>query len=232
MQTNGSTTPSERDGRPDGTSSAERVREIEAAAPGVATIVEAAVRGGGEGSIVGSADPLEVVTDQRAAMIRALDLRDDPSLSTAERARWATVVERLAEARHEAKSLLAEQRRADPRMEASSSAEFQAQMLAREDDRDPADLDARGAPPARGDHSGPDEPAPWQDAHGRVGPETGAETTPSSPQATDQLTSGPGLAGGTGGAGSENYTADTGARATTPPLAPDGDVEPPDIAHR
>lgn len=107
-------------------------------------------------------------------------------------------------------------------------AEFQSEVLSRARDGDPGDLEAHGARPAAGDHSGRGEPAAWQPAHDRVGP----ETTPSGAETTDQLTSGPGLAGGTGGQGSQNYPADTGARPTTPSLTPDEDVEPPDIGHR
>jgi hypothetical protein len=236
MDANPSRDPAPREERlptPAATSMESRAREVEAAAPGVAPIVEAALDGRPDPSTAATIDdPMDVVADQRAAMVRALELRDDPSLDAVERSRWATVVERLAEARHEAKMLLAEQRRADPRMQTWMYAEFQAQMLARDDDADPADLEARGAPAAPGDHSGRGEPAAWQPAADGVGPETGAETTPSNGHLTDQLTSGPGLAGGTGGAGSENYPADTGARPTTPPLTPDGDMQPPDVGHR
>jgi hypothetical protein len=232
MNTNGTSGRPDRDRPLEGTAIAERAREIEAAAPGVATIVEAAVRGRPDRTALGSADPLEVVTDQRAAMVRAIELRDDPNVPEVERARWARVVERLAEARHEAKSMLAERRRDDPDEKTWMYAEFQSQMLAREADDDALDLTARGAPSAPGEHSGRGEPAAWQDAHDRTGPETGPATTPSGPATTDQLTSGPGLAGGTGGAGSENYPADTGGRRTTPPLVPAEDVEPPDVGHR
>lgn len=233
MDANTSHDPARRDDRGTAASMQSRARDLEAAAPGVAPIVEAALGGRGDASPVATiADPMDVVADQRAAMVRALELRDDASLDGAERSRWARVVERLAEARHEAKTLLAEQRRADPSMQTWMYAEFQAQMLAREDDADPADLDARGAAPAPGDHSGRREPAAWQAADDRVGPETGAQTTPSNGHDTDQLTSGPGLAGGTGGAGSQNYPADTGARPTTPPLSPEEDAAPPDIGHR
>lgn len=214
----------------------DRVREVESAAPGVAPIVEAAIHTPGTaptGTVLGQVDdPLDVVTDQRAAMARAVELRDDEHLPAEERSHWADVVERLAVARHEAKNALAERRRENLDEETWMDTGFQSQMLAREDDQDPEDRVARGAPSAPGEHSGRDEPAPWQDAAQRVGPETGAGTTPSSPRDTDQLTSGPGMAGGTGGAGSQNLPADTGVRPSTPPLAPDEDVEPPDIAHR
>ncbi|HEU4573006.1 MAG TPA: hypothetical protein VFR93_09990 [Candidatus Limnocylindrales bacterium] len=219
---------------------AARLDEVTQAAPGVAPIVEAAVQSGAgtaAGSILDAdVDPIEVVTDQRAAMVRAIELRDDPSLPAEERERWAVAVERLAVARHEAKRALAERRRDDPTeaswVDAHSVAELAAQDAARADDRDPDGLDARGAPPAPGEDSGRGEPAAGQAAADRVGPETGAGTTASDPRLTDQLTSGPGLAGGTGGAGSQNYPADTGVRPETPPLAPDEDVEPPDVAHR
>jgi hypothetical protein len=206
----------------------QHVREVDQAAPGVAPIVDAAVRDpAGETAsdvLKDVQDPLDVVMDQRAAMARAVELRDDESLSADERERWAGVVERLAEARHVAKTALAERRRDNPREGAWIDAEVGAQSLARSDDRDPEDRQARGAPAAAGDSSGRDEPAAWQASAGRVGPETGIETTASSPRTTDQLTSGPGLAGGTGGAGSQNLPADTGGRPSTPPLAPDEDV--------
>jgi hypothetical protein len=213
-----------------------RVREVESAAPGVASIVEAAIRDPDaalRGDVLeGVDDPMDVVMDQRAAMARAVELRDDESLSPDERATWAGVVERLANARHVAKNALAERRRENPDEDTWMDAEFQSEVLARQDDDDPADLAARGAPAAPGQHSGRGEPAAWQDAHDRVGPEAGVGTTPSGPRATDQLTSGTGRAGGTGGAGSQNLPAETGTEPTTPPLAPEEDVEPPDIAHR
>jgi hypothetical protein len=213
----------------------ERVGEIDGVAPGVAPIVDAAIRNpeaAPTGVLDGVDDPLTVIMDQRAAMARAIELRDDESLDPTERERWAAVVARLAEARHEAKEALAERRRNDPSEDTWMDAEFQSQVLARRDDDDASDLEARGAPQAPGDHSGRGEPAAWQDPNVRVGPETGIGTAPSSPRQTDQLTSGPGLAGGTGGAGSQNLPADTGARPSMPPLTPDEDVEPPDVGHR
>jgi hypothetical protein len=218
-----------------GANLAERVEEIEAVAPGVAPIVDAAIRNpGAEPAAVldGIEDPLVVVMEQRAAMARAIELREDESLDPSERERWAAVVVRLAAARHEAKEALAERRRNDPSEETWMDAEFQAQVLSRDDDHDASDVEARGAPAAPGDHSGRDEPAAWQEPNERIGPETGLGTAPSSPRRTDQLTSGPGLAGGTGGAGSQNLPADTGARPSMPPLSPDEDVEPPDVGHR
>src|SRR3954470_10641235 len=186
----------------------QHVREVDEAAPGVAPIVDAAVRDpAGEAAsdvLQDVGDPLDVVMDQRAAMARAVELRDDESRSADERTRGAGVVERLAEARHVAKMALAERRRDNPKEGAWIDAEVGAQSLARRDDADPADLRARGAPAAAGDSSGRDEPAAWQGSADRVGPETGLETTSSSPRTTDELTSGPGLAGGTGGAGSQN----------------------------
>ncbi len=212
-----------------------RVREVESAAPGVASIVEAAVRRpdsrGPDDVLMDVEDPMDVVSDQRAAMARAVELRDDEGLSPDERATWAAVVERLADARHAAKTMLAERRRENPDEDTWMDAAFQSEVLARRDDRDPDDLSARGAPAAPG-RSGRGEPAPWQDAHDRVGPETGPGTTASGPRTTDQLTSGTGRAGGTGGAGSQNPPAETGIEPTTPPLTPDEDVEPPDVGHR
>jgi hypothetical protein len=211
-----------------------RLREIESAAPAVAPIVEAAVRNPDDaprdGVLNAANDPLDVVLDQREAMARAVEMRDDPSLSEEERAGWGAAVEQLARARHEAKEALADRRRENPDEETWS--EVQAESIARARDGDPDDRFARGAPAAPGDDSGRDEPSAWQRAHDRVGSETGAETTPSDVEVTDQLTSGPGLAGGTGGAGTENYPADTGADPSMGPLAPNEDVEPPDIGHR
>jgi hypothetical protein len=212
-----------------------RLDEVERAAPRVAPIVDAAVRGGGaaRADVLGAIDdPMDVVIDQREAMARAIELRDDESLPADERIRWAAAVEQLALARRQAKDALAGRRRDDPTEQSWMDAEFQAEMLAEIHDDDPEDLEARGAPEAPGEHSGRGEPAPWQPAHDRVGPEAEPATTPSSAEKTDQLTSGTGLAGGTGGQGSENYPADTGARPTTPDLVPEGDAEPPDIGHR
>jgi hypothetical protein len=212
----------------------ERLGEIEQVAPAVAPIVEAAIRRpDADGDVLAGVDGdlVDVVMDQRAAMVRAVELRDDPSLSEDERRRWATVVERLAEARHEAKRELADRRREDPTEEGWIDAVHDREA-ARAADHDPNDLAAHGAPDAPGEHSGRGEPAPWQDASDRTAPEAGAATAGMGPRETDQLTSGPGLAGGTGGAGSQNYPADTGARRETPPLVPNEDVEPPDVAHR
>jgi hypothetical protein len=212
-----------------------RLDEVERAAPGVAPIVAAAVRDGApaaEDALVGVDDPMDVVIDQREAMARAVELRDDESLPADERARWSAAVEQLALARRQAKDALADRRRADPSEQSWMDAAFQAEVAAETADHDPANLEARGAPSAPGQHSGREEPAPWQPAHDRVGPESGPATTPSNPENTDQLTSGPGLAGGTGGQGSQNYPSDTGARTTTPDLVPDEDLEPPDIGHR
>ncbi len=205
----------------------ERVREVAEAAPGVAPIVEAAVLDTGTDPAI---DPLAVVADQRAAMARAIELRDDPSLPPEERQRWADAVERLAAARHDAKDALAERRRHDPTLETWTEAEARAREQARQDDADPDDRSARDAT-GTGMDSGRDEPAAWQPPAARVGPETGLDTTPSGPRTTDQLTSGPGLAGGTGGAGTQNLPADTGADPSTP-LVPRKDAEPPDVGNR
>ena len=127
-----------------------RLEEIERAAPGVAPIVESAVHDpGSSANDVGGRmeDPMKVVLDQREAMARAIELRDDESLPADERARWANAVEHLALARREAKTELAERRLEDPTEETWMDAGFQSEMEARARDRDPGDLDARGAPP-------------------------------------------------------------------------------------
>lgn len=214
----------------------DRLHEIESVAPAVAPIVEAAVRdpGAPAGPLLDSVDdPLDVVIDQRAAMARAIELRDDPSIPPEERAGWTAAVERLAQVRRDAKDALAERRRDDAAEDAWIDAGFAAARdAARADDRDPDDRFARNAPPAPGEDSGRGEPAAWQRSFDRVGPETGPRTTPSGVDTTDQLTRGPGLAGGTGGAGTENYPADTGAHPSMPPLNADEDAEPPDVASR
>jgi hypothetical protein len=76
------------------------------------------------------------------------------------------------------------------------------------------------------------EPARWQPEHDQVGPETGPATTPSSTKTTEQLVRGTGIAGGTGGAGSQNVPADTGARSGSPMWQGDEEEAPPDVAGR
>lgn len=192
-------------------------------------------------------EPQDIVVHQREAMVRAVALRDDPDQPEAARLLWTEVVERLADARHEAKTELARIRKEDPtepgwiELEAMSRDEARAHDREREAGVAAASggdvLDSEGelgranVKFERDDvRSGADEPAPWQPSNERVGPEAGPATTPSNAATTDQLTSGPGMAGGTGGAGSENLPADTGAKS--PDLHPSDDEAPPDVAHR
>lgn len=172
-------------------------------------------------------EPFDVVVDQREAMVRAIELRDDLSLSPELRMAWSEVVDRLARLRHEAKAELAERRRRDPDEPAWGHPDLQARLVAERTDG-ALGRDLEGADESLA--SGGGQPAPWQPEAERVGPETGPETTPSGPRTTDQLTSGPGMAGGTGGAGSQNFPAETGAES--PPLSPRKDPLPPDVGHR
>ncbi len=181
-------------------------------------------------------NPMDVVLDQRDAMARSVELRDDPERSEAERRVWAIVVERLAVARRRAKRVLADRRRQDPSEETWMDAQFQAAVLERRAGTaaiDPRAANAAANGAASGDVATPaGRPAPWQPAHDRVGSETGPGTTPMGPAETEQLVSGPGLAGGTGGTGATNIPADTGVRPETPPLAAKDTDEPPDVADR
>jgi len=175
-------------------------------------------------------DPIEVVLDQREAMVRAIELREDDELTPALREVWAVVVDRLALARREAKETIAERRRADP-AEDLMVAELRAEEIARTNDGDPDDRLVRGGhEDAPGAGSGRDEPAPWQPEHPTIPSQDGVGPTPSSARTTDQLVSGPGMAGGTGDP--INFPADTRVKPSTRPLSPEGDEEPPDIAHR
>jgi hypothetical protein len=204
-------------------------------------------------------DPREVVLDQRDAMARAVELRDDASASEGVRDVWAVVVERLGLLRREAKAAILERRRDDETDESWRDAQIQAEVLRRQSEaelRDAAaehgdaetgtsDRDA-GPTPAPAASSRPDapvspreaaeraagEPAPWQPEHARVGSESGPATTPSSTSTTEQLVRGPGMAGGTGGAGSQNAPADTGLRTGAPLSSGDREEAPPDVGHR
>lgn len=79
-------------------------------------------------------DPLDVVFDQRDAMVRAIDLRDDTDRSDGERIVWSVVVERLATMRHGAKEELADRRRHDPDEETQMDVSFQRAALARQEE--------------------------------------------------------------------------------------------------
>jgi hypothetical protein len=175
-------------------------------------------------------DPVDVVLDQREAMAQAIELREDNTLTPALREVWAVVVDRLALARREAKDAIAERRRADPAADLMV-AELHAEEVARTRDGDPDDKSVRGGhEDAPGAGSGRDEPAPWQPEQPTGPSQEGAGTTPSSARTTNQLVSGPGMAGGTGGP--INFPADTGLKSSAPPLSPERDEEPPNIGNR
>lgn len=161
-----------------------------------------------------TADPQDVVRHQREAMVRAVALRDDPEQPEAARLLWAAVVERLAEARHEAKSELARIRREDP----TQPGWMELEALSRDEARD---RDRERRRDAAGQQSDRDEPAAWQPAHGRSGP----EPAPTDEEREAELRAGPGYAGGTGGAGSVNLPADSGLpdREASRRVDPDAD---------
>ena len=96
-------------------------------------------------------DPLDVVLDQRDAMARAVQLRDDPDRSDGERAVWSIVVERLAELRRSAKEELADRRRRDPSEETRTEAELQRSVLARREATAERDAAVAGTPAAGDD---------------------------------------------------------------------------------
>jgi hypothetical protein len=194
-------------------------------------------------------EPQDIVVHQREAMVRAVALRDDPDQPEVVRELWAEVVKRLADARHAAKEELARTRREDPSLPGWMELEALSRDEARSHDRErqkdgtaagggpdvlesEGELGRAGVKFERDDiQSGADEPAPWQPEHATVGPESGPRTTPMNVAVTDQLTSGPGMAGGTGGAGSQNLPVDTGAEMPDLHPSKDGD-EPPDTARR
>ena len=217
----------------------DQVREIQSASGGLHQVFDAVVeeiqahragRGSGASDSGGpdlperlTADPQDVVRHQREAMVRAVALRDDPDQPEAARLLWAAVVERLAAARHEAKSELARIRREDPTQPGWMELEALSRDEARDRDRerrqaaleagqrsdrdDEGELGGVDVQYERDDaESGRDEPAPSQPAHGRSGP----EPAPTDEEREAELRAGPGYAGGTGGAGSVNLPADSG----------------------
>ncbi|HYM84013.1 MAG TPA: hypothetical protein VEY67_07675 [Candidatus Dormibacteraeota bacterium] len=177
-----------------------------------------------------TAEPQDVIVDQREAMARAVVYRDDASRPEPERQVWGAVVERLARARRTAKDAMAERRRADPTLETFDEL-IAAQEAAEQADDAFADVAVRDDPgETPGSDSGRNEPAAWQDGPAYPG-DREQRAQPADAETTEPLVEGTGMAGGTGGAGSQNLPADTGLAPGSPSL-PREDLGPPDIAHR
>ena len=178
-----------------------------------------------------TAEPHDVIVDQREAMARAIVLRDDDARPGPERAVWEKVVERLAHARRAAKDAMAERRRSDPSLgtydeliasrEAAERADADFAVLRIRDEPDEPD-GAHGTDPGR------DEPAPWSRGPGYPG-DPASRGEPADTAITDKLVEGTGYAGGPGGI--QNPPADTGLDPGTP-SRPAKDPDPPDVATR
>lgn len=175
-----------------------------------------------------TADPHDVIVEQREAMARAVVLRDDEARPEPERAVWGEVVKRLAGARRAAKDAMAERRLSDPSLGTYEEL-IASREAAERADNDPADLRIRDEPgDAAGTDSGRQEPAPWSGTPGYPG-DPASRGEPFDTAMTDKLIEGTGYAGGPGGI--QNPPADTGLDPGTPPR-PAKDPDPPDVATR
>jgi len=140
------------------------------------------------------AAPEAVIVDQREAMLRAWELREDTSLSVQVRAIWGGIVDRLADLRREAKAEVGRQRLDGS---AASEDEYELERMAQETARR-LDHD-RGAQAEQGG-TGATETAAEPEAGPLPGPR---------PEASTESDLGPsrGLAGGTGSLGTANLPA-------------------------